>query len=91
MAQQIKTDLQKGNQHYDVTEENRKSQNNPILLQQLLNNGISLHKQNYLMSLPDDIAIQEKQEVANICKQIKSSLTHISTDIFVIHISAVVV
>ena len=30
------------NQHYDVTEENRKSQNNPILLQQPLNNGISL-------------------------------------------------
>ena len=29
-------------QHCDVTE-NRKSQNNPILLQQVLNNGISLH------------------------------------------------
>ena len=29
-------------QHYDLTEENRKSQINPILLQQLLNNGISL-------------------------------------------------
>ena len=30
------------NQHCDVTKENRKSQNNPILLQQLLNNEISL-------------------------------------------------
>ena len=41
MAQQMKTGLQR-NQHCDVTEESRKSRNNPILLQQLLNNGISL-------------------------------------------------
>ena len=33
----------KCNQNCDVTKENRTSQNNPILLQQLLNNGISLH------------------------------------------------
>ena len=30
MAQQMKTGFAKCNQHYDVTEENRKSQNNPI-------------------------------------------------------------
>ena len=33
----------KRNQDCDVTKENCKSQNNSILLQQLLNNGMSLH------------------------------------------------
>ena len=44
MAQQMENRFAKRNQHCDVTEENRKSQNNPILVQQLLNNGISLQK-----------------------------------------------
>ena len=42
MAQQSKNRLAKRNQHCDLTERNRKSQNSPILLWQLLNNGISL-------------------------------------------------
>ena len=42
MAQQTKTRFAKRNQHCAVTKRNRKSQNIPILLYQLLNNGISL-------------------------------------------------
>ena len=34
----------KRNQHCDVTKRSRKSQNNPISLYQLPNNGISLHQ-----------------------------------------------
>ena len=42
MAQQAKNRFAKRNQHCDVTKGNGKSQNNPILPQQLLSNGISL-------------------------------------------------
>ena len=42
MAQQTKHRFAQRNQDCDVTKENRKSQNNSILLQQLLNNGLSL-------------------------------------------------
>ena len=38
------TDSQNVINNCDVTKGNRKSQSNSILLQQLLNNGISLHK-----------------------------------------------
>ena len=43
MAQQMKNRFAKPNQHCEVTKINHKSQNNSILLQQLLNNGILLH------------------------------------------------
>ena len=42
-----KTGLAKPNQHCDVTKGNRNAQNNPILLQQLLNNGISLQTRTF--------------------------------------------
>ena len=54
----------------DVTIENRKSQNNPILLQQLLNNGISL--QNYCQLIKKltykEVQIEQINEVKQLSR-----------------------
>ena len=50
MAQQTKNRFAKRDQHCDVTKRDRKSQNNPILLWQLLNNGISFTKIHVMIS-----------------------------------------
>ena len=60
-----KNKFAKRNQYCDVTKRNRRSQNNPILLQQLLNNGISLHSNTVIRIMIGDIQYMPK------CKQLK--------------------
>ena len=58
MAQQTKNSFAKHNQHCDATKENRKSQNNSILVWLLLNNAISLHT----LLVKNNIAIKYYEE-----------------------------